>query len=95
MDSPWVKTEIANARAREAQQRRQMLFPITFVSFERIREWKCFNADTGTDSAREIREYFVPDFSQWKDHDAYRQAFERLVRELQAGPEKTYAQPAP
>ena len=57
MNSNWVKTEIANARAREDQQKRQMLFPITLVPFERIKSWKLFDADTGIDSAREIREY--------------------------------------
>jgi len=39
---------------------------------------------TGKDSAREVREYFIPDFSYWKDHDSYRKAFERLVRDLTA-----------
>ena len=68
MNSNWVKTEIANARARETQQKRQMLFPITLVPFEQIKSWKLFDADTGIDSAREIREYYVPDFSRWKDH---------------------------
>jgi hypothetical protein len=43
-----------------------MLFRITLVPFARVKEWKCFDADTGIDSAREIREYFVPDFSNWK-----------------------------
>jgi len=86
MNSNWVKTEIANARAREQQQNRQMLFPISLVPFDRIRSWKLFDADTGIDSAREIREYFVPDFSNWKDHDSYAKAFERLVRDLKAAP---------
>jgi hypothetical protein len=86
MNSNWVKTEIANARAREQQQKRQMLFPITLVPFDRVREWKCFDADTGIDSAREIREYHIPDFSDWKDHDSYAAAFERLVRDLKANP---------
>jgi hypothetical protein len=40
--------------------------------------------DRGIDSAREIREYFIPDFSNWKDHDAYQKAFERLLRDLKA-----------
>ena len=85
MNSPWVKTEIANARARETQQQRQVLFPITLLPFEQIKSWKLFDADAGIDSAREIREYFVPDFSNWKDHDSYSAAFERLVRDLKAG----------
>jgi len=33
-----VKTEIANDRARENEQKRKMLFPITLVPFERIKE---------------------------------------------------------
>jgi uncharacterized protein YjbI with pentapeptide repeats len=94
MNSPWVKTEIANARNREVQQKRQMLFPISLVPFEQIRAWKLFDADTGIDSAREIREYYVPDFSDWKNHDSYAAVFERLVNDLKAGPgEKAEAQP--
>ena len=40
------------------------------------------DADTGKDSAREIREYYVPDFSNWKDHDCYQQEFDKLLRDL-------------
>jgi hypothetical protein len=47
-------------------------------------QWKCFDAAAGKDSAREIREYFIPDFSNWKHHDAYQVAFQRLVRDLKA-----------
>jgi uncharacterized protein YjbI with pentapeptide repeats len=84
MNSEWVKTEIANARQREIREKRQMLFPIGLVPFEKIKEWKAFDADTGKDSAREIREYFIPDFSNWKDHDSYQGAFQRLLRDLKA-----------
>ena len=56
MTSTWVKTEIANARAKEDQQKRQILFPINLVPFDRIKSWKLFDADTGIDSAREITE---------------------------------------
>jgi hypothetical protein len=86
MNSNWVKTEIANARARETQQGRQMLFPIALVPYSQVRSWRCFDADVGIDSAREVREYFVPDFSAWMDHDIYAKAFERLLRDLKAGP---------
>jgi uncharacterized protein YjbI with pentapeptide repeats len=86
MNSNWVKTEIANARAKEQQQKWQMLFPITLVPYDNIKSWKLFDGDTGIDSAREIREYFVPDFSNWKDHDSYAKVFERLVRDLNAEP---------
>jgi hypothetical protein len=82
MASEWVKTEIAKARQREVQEKRRVLFPIRLVSFDAIRTWECFDADTGKDSAREIREYFIPDFSNWENHDAYQSAFRRLLRDL-------------
>jgi TIR domain/Pentapeptide repeats (8 copies) len=82
MQSEWVKTEIAKARQCEVQEKRQVLFPMSLVSFEAIHNWECFDADTGKDSAREIREYFIPDFSNWKDREAYRTAFQRLLRDL-------------
>lgn len=82
MNSEWVKTEIAKARNRELQEKRQVLFPVRLVSYEAIRGWECFDADTGKDSAREIREYFIPDFSNWKKHEAYQVAFHQLLRGL-------------
>lgn len=84
MNSDWVGTEIANAREREAQEKKQMLFPISIVPFEEVKSWKLFDADRGKDSAREIREYFIPDFSNWKDHDSYQKVFQRLVGDLKA-----------
>jgi hypothetical protein len=84
MTSTWVETEISKARKREIHESRRVLFPVRLVDFERLRDWECFDADSGKDSAREIREYFIPDFSQWKDHDAYRHAFERLLTDLKA-----------
>jgi len=40
------------------------------TDFETLRDWTCFDADTGKDLAVEVREYFIPDFSNWKNHDA-------------------------
>ncbi len=85
MKSEWVNTEIAKARKREVREKKQVLFPVRLVPFEAIRDWECFDADAGKDSAREIREYFIPDFSEWKHHDKYKKAFERLLRDLKAG----------
>jgi len=84
MNSEWVKTEIAHARQKELNERRQVLFPISLVPFAKVREWKCFDVDTGKDSAREIREYFIPDFSNWNEYDCYHEAFQRLLRDLKA-----------
>ena len=44
---------------------------------------RCVRGAAGKDSAKEIREYFVPDFSNWKDHDAQK-ALDRLLRDLKA-----------
>jgi hypothetical protein len=82
MASEWVKTELAKARRRELKDGTRVLFPVRLVPFEALHGWECFDADTGKDSAREIREYFIPDFSNWKDHDSYQKAFQRLVADL-------------
>jgi hypothetical protein len=82
MASAWVATEIAAARKREAAQSRQVLFPISLAPFETLRSWTLFDADRGKDSAAEIREYFIPDFSDWKDRKRYATAFGGLLRAL-------------
>jgi len=71
-----------------AAQQRRVMFPIRLAPFETLRDWECFDADTGKDSAREIREYFIPDFSNWKNHDSYQEAFQRLISDLKASDSK-------
>ena len=83
MNSNWVEQEIINAIKKEQQQQKQVLFPISIVPFEEIKQWKRFDSDTGRDLAREIREYHIPDFSRWgSDQAAYKTAFERLLKDL-------------
>ena len=84
MASEWVRTEVYNARQREVREGRRVLFPVALCPFERVQEWQSFDADTGKDLAREVREYFIPDFSDWKDHDRFEAAFTRLLRDLRA-----------
>src|SRR4029078_1176411 len=84
MQSEWVMTELRKAREQEIQQKRRKLFPIRMVNFETIREWECFDADSGKDLAIEVREYFIPDFSNWKDHDSFEASFKRLLADLRA-----------
>ena len=85
MASDWVGTEIANAREREAREKKQMLFPITIAPFEEVKKWKKFDADRGKDSAREIREYYIPDFSGWEgDAAGYQREFEKRAGALKA-----------
>jgi hypothetical protein len=82
--SQWVMTEIRRTRKAELRDKRQKLFPIRLVDMAKLKEWECFDADAGKDLAVEVREYFVPDFSTWKDHDAYQRAFDHLLRDLKA-----------
>lgn len=86
MESNWVGSEIIRAKKKEDSQDSQMLFPVSIVPYEKIQDWEFFDSDTGRDLAREIRAYFIPDFSLWKkDHDAYPKAFDHLLRDLKAG----------
>ena len=92
MNSEWVRTEIRKARKAEIKEGKRKLFPIRLVDFKTIREWECFDADSGKDLGVEIREYFIPDFSNWKDHDSFEAAFARLLKDLKAE-ESTGAKP--
>jgi len=39
---------------REVREGKRVLFPVRLVGFERLRDWGCFDGDTGNDSAREV-----------------------------------------
>ncbi len=54
------------------------------VDFETLRDWECFDADSGKDLAVELREYFIPDFSHWREPDQFEVAFSRLLEDLRA-----------
>ncbi len=88
MASNWVQWEISNALTREEKEGRRVLFPIKLCSYDKLDEWKCLGRFPGSDLAPTVRRYFIPDFSNWKDHDSYRIAFDRLLKDLQgkAGP---------
>jgi hypothetical protein len=87
MRSEWVKTEIAKARKREIAERKgggvgQILCPVGLAPFHVIGDWECFDADIGKDSAREIREYFIPDFHEWHNPSIYALAFNYVLAGL-------------
>lgn len=84
LQSEWVMTEIRKAREVELREKRRKLFPIRLVDFERIQGWKCFDVNSGKDLAIEVQEYFIPDFSDWKNHDAFESSFAKLLRDLKA-----------
>jgi hypothetical protein len=82
MQSPWVEFELRRARNREVAEQRRLLFPVCVVDYEAIKAWECFDAETAKDFATEIREYYIPDFTAWKEHDAFEAAVGRLLRDL-------------
>ena len=41
-----------------------------------------FETDQGW--AAEVQERHIGDFTNWKDHDSYKKAFDRLLRDLKA-----------
>ena len=84
MQSEWVMTELRKARKVERQSGQRKLFPVRLVDFATLRDWECFDADSGKDLAVELREYFIPDFSHWKEHDPFEAAFARLLKDLKA-----------
>ena len=53
------------------------------VSYEAMQSWEYIDSP-GKDLAEEIRQYFIPDFSRWKEHDSYQAAMGRLVSDLKA-----------
>jgi len=44
--------------------------------------------DAGKDLAEEVREYFIPDFPNWKDHDEFEKSFGKLLADLKSGKKK-------
>jgi hypothetical protein len=85
LKSEYVKTEIRKAREHEREVGSRKLFPIRLVDMATLRQWKFFDADIGQDLANEVREYFIPNFSSWKDEISFERSFRRLLRALDQG----------
>ena len=57
-----------------------------------LKKWACPDSATGEASAfigfrrdklaEEVRKYHLPDFSNWKNHDAFKRTFARLEKDL-------------
>lgn len=79
--SNWVEHEVETALAREAEQKRVMLFPIRLDD-------GVMGIKTGWPAHIHNTRY-IGDFRNWKDRDAYKKAFALLLRDLKAeSPEK-------
>jgi hypothetical protein len=64
---------------KEAQK---MFYPMRLVDLGTIRNWGVLDIDTGQDVAEEIREYYIPDFSNWRDEASYSKALKKLIDDL-------------
>ena len=84
LKSEWVMTELRNARKAERKSGKRKLFPVRLVDFKTLCDWESVDADSGKDLAVELREYFIPDFSNWKNPDQFEAAFARLLKDLRA-----------
>lgn len=91
MQSEWVRHEIKRARQKERESRREVLFPISLVSFSKIKEWECCDADSGEDLAEKVREYHIPDFSTWTEEKRFEEAFADLMRDLRREAQQPYS----
>ncbi len=76
IQSDWVEKEVETAFEKERKRKQTVLFPISIDdAFKRTR--KAWAADI-----RRARN--IGNFSRWKNHDSYRKAFDRLLRDLKA-----------
>ena len=77
--SEWVATEVESAFEKEHRQPgRIVLFPVRLDDAV---------MDTTKSWAADIRRRrHIGDFRSWKDHDAYANSFERLLRDLRPDP---------
>ena len=81
MNSNWVKTEIDRAIIKEKIEKRDVLFPISLVEYDKIKNWDYFNSDEGEDFAKKIREYYIPVFHNWEnDYTKYQTNFGKLFK---------------
>ena len=76
VNSDWVEKEVETAFERERKEKRTMLFPIRLDDIVNKIE-SGWPADVR-------RTRHIGDFSNWKDHDVYQRALDRLLRDLKA-----------
>ena len=77
VESDWVEHEVEHALDIEKEKKKNVLCPVKVD--EAVMESK-----TGW-AGNVRRQRHIGDFTKWKDHDSYSEAFERLLRDLKAG----------
>ena len=82
--SPWVQREVDRALDEERRRKQdgrmdwRVLFPIRLDD-------SIFNLDAGW--ASDLQRRHIGDFRNWRNHDSYQVAFQRLLRDLKAAGE--------
>jgi uncharacterized protein YjbI with pentapeptide repeats len=73
INSDWVEDEVTAGFEEERKRGKEVLFPIRLddAVMEAKEAW-----------AAKLRARLIGDFRQWKDHDAYQQSFQRMLRDL-------------
>lgn len=73
--SAWVEDEVEAAFEEEIRRQKTVLFPVRLddTVMESNKAW-----------ASKLRQRHIGDFRQWKHHDEYEAAFDRLLRDLRA-----------
>ena len=82
LQSEWVMDELHKGFKAERDAGKRKLFPVRLTDYETLERWECRDSLSGKDLAEELRQYFIPDFSNWKDHDQFETAFARLLKDL-------------
>jgi len=83
--SGWVEDEVTTAFEEERKHGQTVLFPVRldYTVMETKEAW-----------AAKLRARDIGDFRKWKDHDAYKRSFERVVGDLTIPrPDTTGAEP--
>lgn len=84
LQSAWVMDELRKGFKAERDTGERKLFPVRLTDYETLKRWDCRDSVSGKDLAEEVRQYHIPDFSHWKDHDEFEAAFSRLLKDLRA-----------
>jgi uncharacterized protein YjbI with pentapeptide repeats len=93
LQSEWVMDELRKAFKAERESGKRKLFPVRLTDYETLQRWECRDSLSGKDLAEEVRQYFIPDFSRWKEHDQFEAAFDRLLKDLKADSRETPPRP--
>ncbi|MCP3997603.1 MAG: toll/interleukin-1 receptor domain-containing protein, partial [bacterium] len=81
IESDWVEHEVTKALEQEEERESTVLFPVRID--DSVMSVPLGWAKRLTDATKPSGRH-IGDFTNWKDHDAYQAAFERLLRDLRA-----------